>query len=163
MRVLFLFFIVFATAFSFGQTEGYKKMLSNYYSDFPTISIKEAYHQSINRQALFLDVREKDEFNISHIKNAIQISPNANEFKQLDSVAKDQPIIVYCSIGARSQDIGIKLKSLGYTNVTNLYGGLFNWVNHSYPMVDKDSKRTTKIHGYSESWGKWITKGEIVY
>ena len=38
-------------------------------------------------------------------------------------------IIVYCSIGVRSEDIGEKLKELGYTKILNLYGGIFDWKN----------------------------------
>jgi len=32
---------------------------------------------------------------------------------------------VYCSLGIRSEVIAKKLKKAGYTNVFNLYGGIF--------------------------------------
>jgi len=54
------------------------------------------------------------------------------------------------------------LKKKGYTNVKNLYGGLFYWANEKYPMVDLKENKTARIHGYNKDWGKWV-KGDVVY
>lgn len=138
-------------------------MLSKYYSDFPTISINDAYHKLGNDKVYFLDTREKKEFEISHIKNARHVGYDNFDLSSLSDIPKDAEIIVYCSVGARSQTIGEKLKKAGYTNVKNLYGGMFHWANRSYPMVNSNGERTTKVHGYSRDWGKWVTKGTVVY
>lgn len=162
MRILFIIAVLF-TLPAFGQSSEYKKMLKKYYSDFPTISINDAYNKMGNDNVFFLDTREQKEFDVSHIKNAKCVGYDHFDISSVSSIPKDAEIIVYCSIGARSQTIGEKLKSAGYSNVKNLYGGMFHWANRKYPMVDNDNKRTTNIHGFSKEWGRWVTKGTVVY
>jgi 3-mercaptopyruvate sulfurtransferase SseA len=80
----------------------------------------------------------------------------------MSSIPKDTEIIVYCSVGFRSGSVAKKLIKNGYTNVLNLYGGLFEWSNQELPLVDNDGKPTLKIHTYNKKWGKWVEKGEKV-
>ena len=163
--VLFILFVSIAST-SFGQTKAYKKMLKEYYTDFPTISISDAYQHLKNDDALFLDIRQSEEYKVSHIRGAKKILPDMGDKElllRLKNVDKNATIIVYCSVGARSQDMGEKLKANGFKNVKNLYGGLFLWTNRKYPMVNNNGDRTTTIHGFSKEWGKWITNGKVVY
>ncbi len=147
----------------FSQTKEYKAMLAKYYNDFPTIGLSDALEHLKNGDAVFLDIREEEEYNTSHIRTATRMSPDGSDIKKSKIAKKDELIIVYCSIGARSQTFGEQLEEAGYTNVVNLYGGLFNWANHKFPMVDNKKKTTTNIHGYSADWSKWVTKGKVVY
>jgi len=71
--------------------------------------------------------------------------------------------VVYCSVGYRSERIGEKLLDKGFTNVYNLYGGIFDWINNDYPLVDIADQPIQKVHGYNEDWSKWVCKGEKVY
>ena len=163
MRYLFLFFALI-TFSSFGQTNEYQKMLKFWYSeDFPTVSIAEARKKIGTSNVFFLDTREKEEYNVSHIKTARYTGYDNFDMSRVSSLPKNAEIIVYCSIGARSQRIGQKLKKAGFSNVKNMYGGMFHWANSGYPMVDKNNKPTTNIHGYSKNWGKWVTRGKVVY
>ncbi len=139
------------------------KMLEKYYNDFPTISCSQAARKIGNNEVVFLDTREKKEFQVSHIQGAKCVGYDNFSMNSVKNVDKDAEIIVYCSIGARSQNIGEKLVKAGYTNVKNMYGGLFLWSNTGLPKTDSNGKRTDKIHGYSSDWGKWITKGKVVY
>jgi predicted sulfurtransferase len=66
---------------------------------------------------------------------------------------------VYCSLGVRSEDIAETLQKAGYTNIKNLYGGIFNWKNNNLPVVNRQQKPTDSVHVYSKQWGKWLTKG----
>ena len=75
---------------------------------------------------------------------------------------KDAVIVVYCSLGVRSEDIAEKLKNKGYTKVYNLYGGIFEWKNNGNPVFSKGIE-TNKVHAYSKEWGTWLLKGEKVY
>lgn len=162
MRTLLVIFIL--TSFtSFGQSKEYKALLAKYYNDFPTISISDARGKIGQSNVYFLDTREQKEFNVSHIKNARCVGHDDFKLSSVSDIPKDKLIIVYCSIGARSQTVGEKLKAAGYTNVKNLYGGLFHWANSSYPMVNPSNQTTTRIHGYSTEWGKWVKKGTVVY
>lgn len=163
MRYLFLF-VTLLTFTSYGQSKEYRSMLNRWYSkDFPTITIDEARKKIGKDNVYFLDTREKDEFNVSHIETAIFTGYDDFDMSTLSKVPKNAEIIVYCSIGARSEKIGKKLLKAGYKNVKNLYGGMFHWANSSYPMVNNSGESTTKIHGYSKHWGKWVTKGTVVY
>lgn len=161
--ILAIFFIVIASA-AMSQSAAYKKMLKKYYNDFPTISINDAYQHLKAKDAHFIDVRQEEEFEVGHIKGAIQVDPDSDLTNfDANKIKKDDLIIVYCSVGARSQSLGEKLEAKGYTNVKNLYGGLFHWANRQYPMVDNSNQRTTTIHGFSQDWGKWVTNGKVVY
>lgn len=127
-------------------------------SDTPTISVKEAAAKDV----IFVDARSADEYNVSHIQDAIWVGFEDFDIVRLKHVSKSKPIVVYCSIGYRSEKITQKLKAEGFEQVLNLYGGIFEWVNQGN-AVYKDQKVTTKVHAYSKSWGFWLNEGEKVY
>ncbi len=161
---LFLLTIAFLTTLTcFSQSAEYKKMLDQYYDGFPTISIEEALKHLEKKDAIFLDIREIEEYNVSHIEGAKRMNPNNLSFSTLKNIRENQLIIVYCSVGARSQSFGKMLKKHGFENVFNLYGGLFYWANMHYPMVNNQNEKTDQIHGFSPEWGKWVTEGTVVY
>ena len=110
---------------------------------------------------VLLDTREKKEYQVSHIKGALHAGyKNFNLQKVSKTIKnKDAQIIVYCSLGVRSEDIAEILQRAGYTNIQNLYGGIFNWKNNNLPLVNTQQKQTDSIHVYSKQWGKWLTKG----
>ncbi len=161
MRI-FLFIVLFHLTAN-GQSDSYRKMLSNYYTDFPTISCNDAANMVGKDNVYFLDTREQKEFDVSHIRTAQCVGFDNFKMSSVNEIPKDGTIVVYCSIGARSQDIGEKLKKAGYTDVRNLYGGIFHWNNSGYRMVNNAGERTSKIHGFSKEWGKWITRGKVIY
>ena len=76
---------------------------------------------------------------------------------------KDSKIVVYCSLGVRSEDIAEQLKKAGYTNVFNLYGGIFEWKNKGNTIVDSQEEETEKVHTFNKNWSKWLKKGEKIY
>lgn len=127
----------------------------------PYIQPEEISHKG----AILFDTREIEEYTVSHLKNAVWVG---HKNFQEDSIAikapnKDSEIIVYCSIGVRSENIGEKLQKMGYTNIKNLYGGIFLWVNKGYPVYGLDEEKTDKVHAFNKHWGKLLTKGEKVY
>lgn len=115
------------------------------------------------KDAYLIDVREKNEYKVSHIENSIQINPGSTNTKQLKDLDKNKLIIVYCSVGARSQAYGEILLKKGFNNVVNMYGGMFYWANSEYPMVDSNGTPTLLIHGFNKEWSKWVNKGTVVY
>lgn len=119
-----------------------------------------------NSDAILLDARELEEFKVSHLKNSLFVSYNNFDLKKtLSKLPKDKntKIVVYCSLGIRSETVAYKLIQAGYTNVYNLYGGIFEWKNKGFQIVDTLGNPTEKIHAFSKSWGKWLKKGEKVY
>ena len=161
MKLTLLIFTLSLFTTSFGQSKEYTKMLSEYYNDFPTVTIEEASNILKTNEAIFLDIREESEFNVSHIKYARRMNPDGSGMKSLKGIDKSTKIIVYCSIGARSQSYGEMLTKKGYTNVHNMYGGLFHWANSNLPVVDIYNQATKNVHGYNLNWGKWLNKNAV--
>ena len=114
---------------------------------------------------VLLDAREKKEFEISHLKNTYFVGYTNFSLKEtLKKIPnKKSKIVVYCSLGIRSEDIAEKLKVAGYTNILNLYGGIFEWKNKGNPVFDSNEKATDNIHVFSKEWSKWLLKGTKVY
>lgn len=75
-------------------------------------------------KGFILDVRTKDEFNIGHIKGAVNIS-DLELRKRMNELPKDKntPIYVYCQVGFRGYVVYRNLVQNGYKNVCNLSGG----------------------------------------
>ncbi len=118
-----------------------------------------------NDSAVFLDAREPEEFNVSHIKTSINIGFKdfSSEADAIQNLNKNTPIIIYCSVGIRSEKMGEKLKKSGFINVKNLYGGIFEWKNKGYPVVDSTNTETENVHAFSKVWSKWLHKGNPIY
>jgi rhodanese-related sulfurtransferase len=109
-----------------------------------------------------LDTRELEEYGVSHLPGAIHFGYNQPKWSTLFMVDKEKTVVVYCSVGYRSERIGEELLKRGYKKVYNLYGGIFDWVNQGYTVFRGD-KATNKVHPYNKSWGRWLTKGEKAY
>lgn len=82
--------------------------------------------------ALFLDVREVDEWNQGHIPGATLI-PLGELPNRLSELSKDKEIVVYCRSGNRSQSGRDILLDAGFTNVTSMEGGINAWAQQNYP------------------------------
>ena len=162
---VFIVALILLTSFSFCQSidPDYQKMIEDKYDGFPLIGQDEAESKLQKKNVIFIDVREPNEFTVSHIPKAIPLGYNEINWSALDSISTDNEIIVYCSIGLRSQEIGKKLNDMGYANVKNLYGGLFLWSEQERILVDESANTTISIHGYNKFWGKWIKHTNVVY
>lgn len=105
---------------------------------------------------LLLDAREPDEYAVSHLAGAVHCGYDHFDGTLLDTFDKSRPVVVYCSIGYRSEKIAQKLKKAGFANVSNLYGSIFEWVNRGYPVVDASGQTTRRLHTYNRAWGRWV-------
>lgn len=143
------------------DNKGYDLMLSALLKhDVKELSI-DSFKQDTN--LVVLDARAYEEFQVSHIKNAVWVGYDDFNLSRLDSISKNENIVVYCSVGYRSEKITEQLISAGFLNASNLYGGIFEWVNKDNPVVDMQDQPTNKVHPYSSTWGVWLTKGEKAY
>jgi rhodanese-related sulfurtransferase len=156
MKIYFLLFVANALFGQKNQVDGFSQMVNEHLSlTIPVISVEDLY--KIKSNVILLDAREIEEFNVSHIRNAIHIGYNNFDKTKLSKIPKDKKIIVYCSIGYRSEKIGEQLLKLGYKNIFNLYGSLFAWVNKGYEVVDNKGNLSFSVHGYDAKWSKWIS------
>jgi rhodanese-related sulfurtransferase len=161
-----LFILVFLVTTSLFAQESIDNLLKVFNThSIPYISVEELRRLQMNEPVVILDAREKEEYEVSHIASAKYIGftefTSENILKEITN--KNTPLVVYCSLGIRSEEIGEKLKKEGFTNVKNLYGGIFKWKNKGYPVIDTSGNNTEKVHAYSIVWGKWLTKAEKVY
>jgi rhodanese-related sulfurtransferase len=164
MRNLLVFFFVFSWFKPNAQTNSraYKVMLEGMYKhSVPTISCKDLKKEQKN--VILLDTRAKREYDVSHLPQARWVGYDEFDLKTIADLLRSAPIVVYCTVGVRSEKVGEKLKVAGYQNVKNLYGSIFEWVNQGNPVVDNQGKPTNKVHAYSREWGVWLNKGEKVY
>lgn len=159
LPIVFLGILFFATP-SFSQSLPYRTLLSTLYDkDFPVVRPDQVNDFS-NYQ--ILDTREKVEFEVSHLPKARWIGYDTFNLKNIAGLDKNQAVLVYCTVGARSQNIGKKLQEAGFTKVFNLYGGIIHWSNEGRSLVVA-GKPTKKVHTYTRAWGIWLTNGEKIY
>ncbi len=132
----------------------FDKVVDGYLSyTVPLVGVEEVEKME---DVVLLDAREWEEFKTSHIPNAQFIGYDNFNPSLVSGVDKDAKIVVYCSIGYRSEKIGEQLKELGYDNVQNLYGSIFEWVNQGKTIVNMDEEPTKKIHTYDKKWSKYV-------
>ncbi len=124
----------------------------------PVMSVEELAQQQ--DQVYIFDTRKAKEYQISHIPGARFLGYKDFDAARLEGVPKDATIVLYCSVGYRSEKIGKKLQKLGYTQVFNLFGSLFEWVNQGYLIVDQNDQPTNKVHTYNRKWSKWVEEGK---
>ncbi len=110
-----------------------------------------------------LDTRAPKEYAISHIPGALLVDYDNFKTKDVKHIPKDAKVIVYCSVGYRSERIGEKLLKMGYQDVKNLYGGIFQWVNEGHQVVNPSLAPTDSVHTYNKNWSQWLKKGVKVY
>lgn len=79
-----------------------------------------------NEEFFLLDVREPNEFHYAHIENSVLIP--LNEIPQrLTELDVQDDIVVICHHGLRSQQAAHFLVQAGFSQVTNLLGGIDAW------------------------------------
>jgi rhodanese-related sulfurtransferase len=155
--------LLLAAATCFGQVKNaaYRSMLRTLLShSVPEVTVPQVAADSA---ALLLDAREPQEFAVSHLAQAREVGYDHFNLASVADVPKDRRIVVYCSVGYRSEKVTEQLRAAGFTNVANLYGGIFEWVNQGHPVVDAEGKPTERVHAYSRSWGVWLRRGKRVY
>ena len=67
-------------------------------------------------QVILIDVRTQSEYDLMHIRGAINI-PVSDIEKKIFIYEQNTPIMVYCSSGARSKNAIDILNNLGYLNI----------------------------------------------
>jgi len=162
MKQFLILFLVFNFTFLFGQVEvdyctnpKFERTIERYISHSVEVISVDELNETISEYVL-LDTREKEEYDISKIPGATYFGYDEPDYSVLDKLDKEQPIVMYCSIGYRSEKMGEELQKRGFTNVKNLYGSIFEWANKDYPLVNAKNETTTKIHTYDSRWSKWV-------
>ena len=83
-----------------------------------------------------VDVREPNEYQINRIPGAVLI-PLGEVPRRYAELNKDQEIVVHCKMGGRSAKAADFLRSVGFTRVLNLKGGILDWIDKVDPSQPK--------------------------
>mgnify|MGYP000326472069 CR=1 FL=1 len=143
---------------SFGYRTMLKGLLSHSVSEISVDSLATNY-----AQFTILDARAQAEYKVSHLKGALHVGYDSFQLSRVAGIAKNDPIVVYCSVGYRSEKIAEKLQEAGYTQVFNLYGGIFEWLNQEKTIYTPQGGATLQIHPYNSIWGFWLNRGQKTY
>lgn len=161
LTILTLFLLGTCFAQNRVRSSEYNKMLENLLSHNVTeVSVMQL--TSDTNKVIFLDARERKEYNVSHLKDAIWVGYDTFSMSEVKKIDKNAKIIVYCSVGYRSEKITKRLSKKGFVDVKNLYGGIFEWKNQGN-KVYQGAEETEEVHAYDRNWGKWLNKGVKIY
>jgi rhodanese-related sulfurtransferase len=83
-----------------------------------------------------LDIRTPDEFSQGHLEGAVNIDFYEPTFaSDLDALDKDAHYVVYCRSDNRSGQAMQTFEELGFTNVTEIDGGIVAWYDSGLPIT----------------------------
>ena len=85
---------------------------------------------------LLIDVREPNEFELCRIPTA-QLIPLGTIPQRMGDLDPDAEIVLQCRSGKRSADALMFLQANGFTNLTNLKGGILAWADEVDPTITK--------------------------
>ena len=132
------------------------KKIDREFPDVEFISTDElAAQQQTGNSPVIIDVREQEEFVVSHLQSALNLESGAAVAEQFPD--KQTPIVVYCSVGYRSAAVADELTTLGYTNVRNLRHSIFAWADQGLPLINAKGS-TDKVHPFNRIWGRLVDK-----
>lgn len=87
-------------------------------------------------KAIYLDVRDKEEFDAGHVPGAIHVSRGKLEFRIASAIPDlNAKIYVYCLTAARSTLATKTLGELGYKNAVLMDAPFEEWVKAGYPVA----------------------------
>jgi adenylyltransferase/sulfurtransferase len=104
----------------------------------PQITVQELKRKLDAKEDVFvLDVREPHEYQIANLgAPLIPVGSIESRISELASHKNDE-VVVHCRSGARSQKAALALKAAGFTNVSNLAGGILAWADKVDPSMPK--------------------------
>ncbi len=97
--------------------------------------------------AAIFDVREENEYALSHLKGAVNI-PLSQLRDRVDEFPRDKDIYLHCRSGQRSYNAVLALQNLGFKNVWNVSGGFMGVSFHEY-YHDKVTGREPILTDYN--------------
>lgn len=98
------------------------------------ISVQELQEKLDNNEDFqLIDVREDFEYEMSNLGGLL--IPLGGILIEADKISKDKPVVVMCRSGKRSAVAIAQLEAQGFTNLTNLQGGILAWAQEIDPSL----------------------------
>jgi rhodanese-related sulfurtransferase len=102
--------------------------------DITPLQLNEAI--AAGRSPVLIDVREPEELEISALPGALNIPMNQIS-SRMGEFERGAEMVIICRTGARSGQVTNYLRSIGFTDVKNLIGGMNRWADDVDPSVQK--------------------------
>jgi thioredoxin len=140
-NLIVLFFVILLTGCGKAQNNGESNLSATEFS--------EKLNQT--KDAQLVDVRTPGEFRKGHLKNAMNIDWNADDFaEKAKALDKDKPVFLYCMSGPRSTAATAKLQEMGFKNVYEMQGGMMKWRNANLPEIKASTSAGMSLSQYHE-------------
>ena len=124
------------------------------------------WNQAIEEGATVVDMRNHYESEIGRFKGAI--CPEVETFKEELPVVKDilngkeeEPVLLYCTGGIRCEKASAYLKNHGFKNVSQLHGGIIDYVRQINENQHLENKFLGKNFVFDERRGERISDDVI--
>ena len=138
-----------------------RSMMREYVSKFPDVEvissneIKSLLQNSSRPHVVLIDVREKEEVEVSKIPGAITME-EFNRMTDENMISKEETICIpYCTMGYRSGKFATEIKNHGFKNVRN-GEGIVLWTYAKGDLVTTDATgaevSTKRVHTYGAQW-----------
>jgi len=121
-KLLYLAFAVLAVSFIYSCKKARAK------TGVEIVSVDEMKELIKIDEVQIVDVRTKPEYQSGHIKDAQNIVYDENFEKNISSLDKSKPVVVYCQKGGRSAKCVKIMEEAGFTEIYDLKGGISKWV-----------------------------------
>ena len=86
--------------------------------------------------AIFLDVREPQEWNLFRIPGAVHVPLSRLGEQVAGAVPRDRRVVVYCARGNRSALAADVMQGMGYTDVASMAAGITGWAHAGGELDD---------------------------
>lgn len=115
---------------------------------------------STTTDATIIDVRTPEEYSNGHLQHATNIDWNGNAFeKEISELDPSKPTFVYCLSGRRSAAAAEKMRSMGFSKVYELNGGILTWRSAGFP----ETTGATNVSGMDQAqFQTLITSDKLV-
>jgi rhodanese-related sulfurtransferase len=85
--------------------------------------------QARSEPAVYLDVREPNEWNLGRLPHAIHLPRGNLETKVEGLIDRKQKVVIYCARGNRSALAALTMKQMGYEDVASMARGFQGWAD----------------------------------
>jgi len=120
------------------HSEGFLKLVNDAKSRIREVTVAETQERiRINNGVRLIDVREDNEWQLSHAAGSIHLGKGIIE-RDIEAAVPDKAteVILYCGGGFRSALAADVLQQMGYTNVFSMAGGWKAWKDSGVPTTD---------------------------
>jgi len=119
------------------ESKGFQDLVADAKKKITEISPTDAAVKAkSSSDAVIVDVREKDEWDESHIPDVVHMSRGMLELEVEDKFPdRNMTIICHCGGGGRSALAAESLQKMGYKNVRSMAGGFKAWKAAGLPTT----------------------------